>query len=42
MKNIGISNIVFGIMTISISCIIGVVFIVTGAKLLSRKSDLTF
>lgn len=42
MKNVGIWNIVLGIVTMAFAIGVGVVMLVSGSKLLSHKSDLTF
>ena len=42
MKNSGIVNIVSGIVTIATGVAIGILLIVSGAKLLSGKKDITF
>ena len=40
MKSVGVSNLVFGIVTIAFG--IGVMMIVNGARLLAHKSDVLF
>lgn len=42
MRGVGIWNIVLGIITMALAVGIGVIMLVGGSKLLSRKSDLTF
>lgn len=42
MKNVGIMNLIFGILIIVIGIGFGVVTILNGAKLLVRKSDIMF
>lgn len=42
MRNIGIWNIVLGIVTMVLAIGVGVIMLVGGSKLLSHKSDLTF
>ena len=42
MKKCGVANLVFGILTIVIGIAFGVISIMNGAKLLSRKSDIMF
>lgn len=42
MKSVGIGNLIFGILIILFGLASGIAVIVNGAKLLARKSDLTF
>ena len=42
MKSTGVVNIVFGILTMAIGIGTGIVMVVTGAKLLKRKSEIMF
>lgn len=42
MKCVGIGNLIFGILMILFGLASGIAIIVNGAKLLARKSDLTF
>lgn len=42
MKSVGIANLVFGILILLFGLATGIAVIVNGAKLLARKSDLTF
>lgn len=42
MKSVGIGNLIFGILIILFGLAGGIAVIVNGAKLLARKSDLTF
>lgn len=42
MKSAGITNLVLGILLMVISCVCGTFFIINGAKLLKKKSDLLF
>lgn len=42
MKSVGIGNLIMGILIIVLGVATGVTIIVNGAKLLARKSDLTF
>lgn len=42
MKSVGTQNLVFGILTIVMGIAAGVVLIVSGGKLLKRKSEVLF
>lgn len=42
MKSVGVSNLVFGIVTIAFGIGAGVMMIVNGARLLAHKSDILF
>ena len=42
MKSVGVSNLVFGIVTIAFGIGAGVMMIVNGARLLAHKSDVLF
>lgn len=42
MKSTGVVNIVFGILTMVIGIGTGIVMVVTGARLLKRKSEVMF
>ena len=42
MKNVGVGNLVFGIVSIVAGVTVGVISIVNGAKLLKRKSNILF
>ena len=42
MKSVGVSNLVFGIVTIAFGIGAGVMVIVNGARLLEHKSDILF
>lgn len=42
MKSVGVSNLVFGIVTIAFGIGAGVMMIVNGARLLAHKSDVFF
>lgn len=42
MRSIGIWNIVLGILTMVLAIGVGIIMLVSGSKLLSHKSDLTF
>ena len=42
MKSVGVSNLVFGIVTIAFGIGAGVMMIVNGARLLAHKSDIYY
>ena len=42
MKNVGAGNIVLGIVMIVVGVSVGIITIISGAKLLRDKSDITF
>lgn len=42
MKSVGSANLVFGILILLFGLASGIAVIINGAKLLTRKSDLTF
>lgn len=42
MKSAGVTNLVLGILLMVISCVWGIFLIVSGTKLLKKKSDLLF
>lgn len=42
MKRVGAGNIVIGVLVMVVGISVGVVSIITGAKLLKAKSDITF
>ncbi len=42
MKNVGAGNIVLGIIMIVVGVTVGIISIISGAKLLRDKSDITF
>lgn len=42
MKNVGVGNLVFGIIIIVAGMVVGIISIVNGAKLLKSKSNILF
>ena len=42
MKRVGAGNIVIGVLIMIVGISVGIVSIITGAKLLKAKSDITF
>ncbi|MBQ3544696.1 MAG: hypothetical protein IJA34_06895 [Lachnospiraceae bacterium] len=42
MKRVGAGNIVIGVLIMVVGISVGIVSIITGAKLLKAKSDITF
>lgn len=42
MKRVGAGNIVLGVIVMVVGVAVGIVAIITGAKLLKDKSDITF
>lgn len=42
MKRVGAGNIVMGVLIMVVGISVGIVSIITGAKLLKAKSDITF
>lgn len=42
MKHVGAGNIVLGVVVMVVGVAVGIVAIITGAKLLKDKSDITF